>query len=73
MSVSQNYRSMLDDLFHYTVRQASLLRASGRQSLAGTPKGHDKQYQFCAILEDDLILAPDALIYLQVSDVNVQF
>ena len=59
MSVSKNYRLMLDDLF------LTDLSSSSSSSLLRGRYGDDDSY--CAILEDDLILAPDAIIYLQVS------
>ena len=54
MSVSNNYRRMLDDLF-VTNRSTSGLQFTERKD------------SYCSILEDDLVLAADALVYLQVS------
>jgi hypothetical protein len=53
ISVSNNYRRMLDDLF--LIRRTNASQSSD-----------DDTDTYCAVLEDDLVVAPDALIYLQV-------
>lgn len=55
ISVSNNYRRMLDDLF--VTRWQSAPSASEDAETDA----------YCAVLEDDLVIAPDALIYLQVT------